>query len=139
MSECRFCNLEEKERLILDKTNHSIVIFSNPALVKCHLLVVPKRHIGKLSELTPEERKDLFNLTIKWQEKLFEKFWGCDIIQNGRPLQKEDQYKVWHLHIHLRPREFQDELYKKSQIYEKEIFRDLTNEELNQMKDYLLK
>ena len=54
---------------------------------------------------------------------------GCDIKQNYRPFQKQTKLKVNHLHIHLQPRELFDNLYEKSQIFEKEIFSDLEDVE----------
>ena len=67
---------------------------------------------------------------MEFQEKILAKFAsGCDIRQNCRPFQKQSNLKVDHVHYHLLPREFKDELYQKCQIYETEIFRRLTEEE----------
>lgn len=104
---------------------------SNPKLMPGHLLVIPKRHVEKLSELKQEEKKELIALVIKYQELVLAKMAaGCDIRQNHRPFIKEGHIKVNHLHIHLLPRKLDDELHKKSMIYEKEIFKDLTPEEI---------
>lgn len=139
MITCPFCsNIEPKSRIIEEKEN-SLVILSNPALVRGHLLVIPKRHIEKLSELNEVERKELISQVIKFQEVLLKKFYGCDIRQNYRPFQKQDGIKVNHLHIHLQPREFEDELFHKSQIFEKSIFRNLSQDELNEIREQILK
>ena len=45
-------------------------MFSNPRLMEGHLLVIPKRHVEKLSELNEEERKELFDTVIEYQEKI---------------------------------------------------------------------
>lgn len=91
-----------------------------------HLLVIPKRHVEKISELNEEERKELFDTVIEFQEKIISKIAkGCDINQHYRPFQTQDKLKVNHLHIHILPRESKDELYQKSQKFEKDIFKPL--------------
>jgi len=139
MEICRFCNNIELKSRIMGETEHAFIILSNPCLVREHCLVIPKRHVKKLSELSKEELIDLINIIIKTQELLLTKFDGCDIRQNYRPFQKEDYLKVNHLHIHLQPREFKDNLYQKCQIFEKDVFRELSREELDEIKNYILK
>jgi len=65
---------------------------------------------------------------------------GGDFILNYRPFMPQNRLKVNHLHIHLRPRELFDKLYKKSQIFETNLFKDLTQEEIKEIKTkYFLK
>ena len=93
-------------------------------------MVIPKRHVVKISELNEEERKELFDFVIRFQEKILQKLTsGCDIRQHYRPFQKQDSLKVDHLHVHLQPREFEDEIYKKCQIGERDIFKELAGDE----------
>ncbi|HUV72522.1 MAG TPA: HIT family protein [Clostridia bacterium] len=128
--DCPFCNLDKKRSRIVKEGKHVLVILSNPRLVDGHLLVIPKRHVEKASELGSKERKELFETVLEFQEKILSKFAaGCDIRQNYRPFQKQGDIKVNHLHFHLLPREFKDELYQKCQIHETEIFRMLTEKE----------
>lgn len=49
---------------------------------------------------------------------------------------KQSRLKIDHLHFHLLPREFEDELYQKCQIYETDIFRMLTEEEKEKLIKY---
>jgi len=58
---------------------------------------------------------------------------GCNIIQNYRLFQKQNRFKVNHLHFHFHPRELFDELYKKCQIFEKDVFQDLSSEKFDKM------
>ncbi len=128
---CPFCNINKEKNRIIKAGKYVWVIMSNPRLVEGHLLVVPKRHVEKLSELNNDEKDELVNTTIEFQELILKKYAsGCDIRQNCRPFQKESKLKVNHLHIHLQPRELFDELYKVSQIYEKELFKDLGDKEI---------
>lgn len=126
---CPFCSLEKEKRVLASK-KYTYVILSNPRLMPSHLLVLPKRHVEKLSELNEEERKELFDLVIEYQEKILAKHaTGCDIRQHYRPFLKQSKLKVNHMHIHLQPREYEDELYKNCQIHETALFKELTKEE----------
>ena len=131
---CPFCEIDSAKTRLLETTPKTMVIFSNPRLVPGHLLVIPKRHVEKLSELDIEEKNELFAALTKWQNKIAEKFAsGCDIRQNYRPFLPQGRLKIDHLHFHLLPREFEDELYKKSMIHEREIFKDLREEEIEKI------
>ena len=130
--ECRFCDLEIKnQQTIIDVRKHCIVIFSNPRLMRGHLLIVPKRHVLNLVDLNEEEQKELFDTTVFYQDKILKNLAsGCDIKQHNRPFIPENDLKVDHLHIHLQPREFEDELYLKSQIFDRGIFKPLPEDEV---------
>jgi histidine triad (HIT) family protein len=133
-NKCPFCEIDKNKTRIVWEGKNVFVVLSNPRLMFGHLLIVPKRHIEKLSELKKEEKKELFEATIKFQEKIL-KFIakGCDIRQNFRPFQKQDGLKINHLHIHLQPRKFKDELYKRCQIFEKKIFCPLSKKEMDKI------
>jgi diadenosine tetraphosphate (Ap4A) HIT family hydrolase len=136
--ECRFCNINPNKTKILKEGNFVRVIFSNPRLMPGHLLIIPKRHVHKISELNDKEKEELFKTTIHFQEEILNKIAsGCDIRQNCRPFQKQDKLKVDHLHIHLQPRELFDELYEKCQIFEKDVFSDLSEEEVEKITSLL--
>ncbi len=133
---CPFCRiLSEDKKRIIRQTENTFTVLSNPRLMPGHLLVIPKRHIEKFSELTEAEKNELFNEAIKLQEKILEKYGGCDLSQHYRPFIVQNRLKVNHLHIHLRPREFEDELYKKVQIHEQEAFTDLSEPEFQKYKN----
>jgi len=128
--DCPFCKIDKKRTRIVKEGKSVLVVLSNPRLVDGHLLVMPKRHVEKLSQLENKEKEELFETLIEFQEKILSKFaTGCDIRSNYRPFIKQGELKVNHLHFHLLPRELEDELYKKCQIFEKEIFRMLTKRE----------
>jgi len=132
MNDCPFCEIirgESSER-ILTKGEYVFTVLSNPRLVPGHLLVIPKRHIEKPSELTAVERKELLETVIAFQEKILQQVAsGCDIRQNCRPFLPQSRLKINHLHFHLLPREFEDDLYSKCMVHERAIFQDLPQEE----------
>jgi len=135
---CPFCQIDKERTRIIKEGRHVYVCLSSPRLMEGHLLVLPKRHVEKISDLNEDERKELFDTMIEYQEKIIRSLApGCDIRQNYRPFQKQDNLKLDHLHIHLLPREFEDELYKKCQIFEKDVFRELTEEEIEKISKLL--
>src|SRR3989344_6417220 len=127
---CPFCNIDKEKTRLLKTGTYIFVVLSNPRLMEGHTLVIPKRHVEKISDLNKEEKKELFSTMVEFQEKIIQKISpGCDIRENYRPFQKQDNLKIDHLHIHLQPRKFEDELYQESQIHEKKVFKELTNVE----------
>jgi len=54
--ECPFCNINSEKTRILKDGNFTRVVFSNPRLMPGHLLVIPKRHVEKISDLNKEEQ-----------------------------------------------------------------------------------
>lgn len=128
--DCRFCTIinNETERIVAYRA-HCFVLLSNPRLVPGHLLVIPRRHVEKPSELTEEERKDFFDTVLEFQDYILAQVSsGCDLRQHCKPFLPESRLKVNHVHMHLLPREFQDELYQHSQKND-EVFSDLTDQE----------
>ena len=126
---CPFCTLDPKRNTIIENRKNCFVMFSNPRLMEGHLLVIPKRHVERLSELNEQEKKELLETVIGFEEKLLKIFPGCDIRQNYRPFVKQSDHKVNHLHIHLQPRTMEDDLYKKVQVFEKDVFKWSTKNE----------
>lgn len=127
---CPFCKIDEIKTKVLKEGKYYFVALSNPRLVPGHLLVIPKRHVEKAFELTKKERQEIFDAIINLEEEILERFAsGCDIRTHYRPFSKQNWVKVDHLHFHLQPREFEDELYQKSQVYEKEIWKELSKKE----------
>ncbi len=131
MKNCPFCYPNPKRNKVLEETEMTKVIFSNPRLMPYHLLVIPKRHVAKLSELTLEERNDLLETVVRYQEVILEKVAkGCDTKQHYRPFLENSDLKQEHLHFHLQPRELNDELYQKCQIFETDVFEFLSPDEV---------
>ena len=128
--DCPFCKINFEKTRILEEGKKSFVVFSNPRLMPGHILVIPKRHIGNISELIEDERNEIFNFLVKYEKKILEKISdGCDIRQNYRPFIKDGRLKVSHLHFHLQPRKFEDELFEKCQVYETTLFMNLETSE----------
>jgi len=128
--DCPFCHIDKEKTKIIKEGEKVMVVLSNPRLIEGHLLVIPKRHVEKISELNEEELKELLENIIEFQQKILSKISpGCDIRQNYRPFQKQNNLKINHLHFHLLPRKLEDEIYQKCQIFEKNLFKELTKKE----------
>lgn len=135
---CPFCQITEEQERILEARERVYVIFSNPRLTEGHLLVIPKRHVEKISQLEPLERKELWATVVGYQERVLETLAdGCDIRQNYRPYLSESRFKVHHLHVHLLPRSFEDDIYKEYGRYQDGLFEDLSSEEIVRLRKIL--
>lgn len=123
---CPFCEIDPVRNRTLQESEHARVIFSNPRLMKGHLLVIPKRHVEQPWDLEEHELKQIFSHIHDLQKRISSSLGtGCDVRQNYRPFMKQGRLKVDHLHFHLLPRTFQDDLYERSMKYETDIFSDL--------------
>lgn len=109
---CPFCHLAASARALAQDA-HASVIFSNPRLMPGHLLVIPHRHVQALWELEETEMISLWRHIAAFEQKLIAAGLGtgCDIRQNYRPFLPDGKLKQSHLHVHIQPRSFEDQLY----------------------------
>jgi diadenosine tetraphosphate (Ap4A) HIT family hydrolase len=148
MSDCAFCNMEELQGdRILQRNETNYVILSSPYLVWGHTLVIPRRHVATFTQLPGPEFYALMEVVKEWQERLkaaFTQHWrviaGCDFSQHDRLFMKPSEISVpQHLHCHLRPRRYCDELYWNVQRHETPLFRQqqLAQETIEELKALL--
>ena len=110
MENCPFCEIGKEDR-VLKEGKFSYVFLSNPRLMPGHMLVVPKRHVTIIADLTREEQNEIFDSLIEYQAKVLGKISsGCEIRQNFKPYLKEGRTHVTHMHFHILPREPEDGL-----------------------------
>jgi diadenosine tetraphosphate (Ap4A) HIT family hydrolase len=97
---CIFCHVD---RSILAETKLSFAFLDGFPVSKGHTLVIPKRHVESLWELTSEEYTDAFALVRQIKELLQEKFdpQGFNVGVNCGQAARQS---VLHAHIHLIPR-----------------------------------
>lgn len=108
--DCPFCNHQEKPV----KGNELAQIFlSNPHKVPGHVLVMPKRHVEKPWELTPDELQACFDLIFLAEQRFLGKLGdGFDIRQSYWPFREADNLKAKHILFHVIPRSEDDYLFK---------------------------
>lgn len=133
--DCPFCTRANIENRILKEGKYTFVILSNPRLIPGHTLIVPKRHLeGKLKDLTADERNEIFDFLAEFQNKIIKKITaGCDIRQNYKPYVENSKTHVNHMHFHLYPRDYKDEIHEQVDVYRKPIYRELSGEEKNRL------
>jgi len=125
--DCPLCAPKDRA---LKENEHAYFMLSNPRKVPGHTLVIPKRHIEKPTDLTSEELISIFMLISHVEEKLLASIaTGCDIRQHYQPYVMENKFKVDHVHFHVVPRTFEDELYRISTMPENALFTELSKEE----------
>ena len=136
---CPFCDPDNRKGRALEEAADHYVMLSNTRLVPGHLLVIPKRHVLKPSELNDAERKNIIDTLFRWQDKITTCFSaGCDIRQNFKPFLKESRTKVDHVHFHLLPREENDK-YMIVNNAARSLFEELSEEERERITEIYLK
>ena len=105
---CIFCKRlrqkKDKENLILFRGKKSFVILNRFPYNSGHLMVSPKRHIGKLEQLRKDE---LFELVFLCQKavKIIKEALKPDGLNLGMNLERSSGAGIAdHLHIHIVPR-----------------------------------
>ena len=68
---CVFC---QHDGPILIETTLSFAVFDNFPVSKGHVLVIPKRHVATIWDLTEEEYADVFNLVRQVKSLIQRKF-----------------------------------------------------------------
>ena len=98
--ECIFCRID---RPIIAESEHALAIFDNFPVSKGHALVVSRRHVVSIWDMTEAEYADSFSLVRKLKEHLQTQFspQGFNVGVNCGATAGQS---VWHAHIHVIPR-----------------------------------
>src|SRR5262245_21718036 len=98
--QCAFCH---SRNLILAETKLSLAFFDGFPVSEGHALVIPRRHVESLWELTAEEYTDVFSLIRQLKDVIQSKFkpQGFNIGVNCGEVSGQT---VFHAHVHLIPR-----------------------------------
>jgi diadenosine tetraphosphate (Ap4A) HIT family hydrolase len=98
--DCIFCHVDSP---ILAETKLSFAILDHFPVSDGHTLIIPKRHVKSIWEMTPEEFSDAFTLVRQIKEVVQEKFkpQGFNV---GVNCGEAAGQTVFHAHIHLIPR-----------------------------------
>ena len=94
----------DAERYVLQRNKRSLVIMNRYPYNNGHLLVTPRRHVGRLELLTKEEHVELME-TLSRIVPIMEKVMNCDGFNIGLNLGRVAGAGLpGHLHWHLVPR-----------------------------------
>lgn len=97
---CVFCDID---REMIAETQLSRAFLDNFPVTKGHTLVIPKRHVLSIWEMTSEEYADAFDLVRRVKDILQKEFdpQGINIGVNSGEAAGQT---VFHAHIHIIPR-----------------------------------
>jgi diadenosine tetraphosphate (Ap4A) HIT family hydrolase len=100
IGDCIFCHLD---REIIAETRLSLAVFDSFPVSKGHALVLPRRHVVTIWDMTDEEYADAFALARKVKDVLQGRF-GAAAFNVGVNCGEVAGQSVWHAHIHVIPR-----------------------------------
>ena len=74
--DCIFCNIDKTklENTIIDETANFLVLPAVGSLVEGYLLIISKRHLNSMAELTKEEKEE-YQFLINKYHTLFKKYY----------------------------------------------------------------
>jgi len=99
-ADCIFCN---PRREILAENAHALAFFDSYPVSRGHALVVPRRHVITIFDLSGEEYAGCFGLVLPLKEVLFARY-APDGYNVGANCGEAAGQSVWHAHIHVIPR-----------------------------------
>lgn len=109
---CPFCEKLKNDKPVR-QNDLAQVFLSDPHKVPGHVLVMPKRHIEKPWDMTPEELQACFELINLIEQRFLGKLGeGFDIRQSYWPFMEANDLKAKHLLFHVIPRDEGDYLFK---------------------------
>lgn len=106
---CIFCQAVEKEiddinNLLIHKSKNTFVIMNLYPYNNGHLMIVPKRHIGSIEQITTEESHEMMDEIIL-AEKVLQKIYSPQGFNIGANLGKAGGAGIEeHIHFHVVPR-----------------------------------
>lgn len=103
MDNCIMCKLIEDKTQVVCENEYAVAIYDGYPVGIGHTLVVPKRHVESLFELTQNELNDICSLIVESKNVLDSKYHpnGYNIgVNEGRAAGRT----VDHVHIHIIPR-----------------------------------
>lgn len=126
LKKCPFCELNKNE--ILKQNKFAILTLAKAPYTKDHLLVLPKKHVFKLNDLTKQEKDTLEALEYYALKKLHKKHKNVSVLyREGN--KKQVGKSIDHLHIHIIPNMqigSRDINWKKRRVYsEKEYVKKI--------------
>ena len=111
---CPFCNMDKTEfvNTILDETKYFYITPSLGSIVEGYILIISKRHVNSMSELTSDETKEYKSL-IKKYRNIFKCIYKKHpiVFEHGTPdLDNEMRANsVVHAHAHIVNHKYKNE------------------------------
>ena len=96
---CELCKAKNEKFRLIKQNKHAFATMCIEPLNHGHVMILPKRHVTKLSQLKPSEAKQFLNLSLEMVSvitKLTKK--DCILVQNYGQHASQG-----HLHFHVIP------------------------------------
>lgn len=133
MSSCPFCDPKIIERQKLIETKNEYVLYNIRKTNKGRCLVVPKRHVENIRELSDTELKGLIK-TVGLISKKLKSYLNPDGINYGFNEGKIAGQVVPHFHFHILPRFKRDNIMRHHLFHGDPKFKkDLSEKELSNL------
>ena len=95
--------LHIKKLEIVDETENFFVIPARAPYIENHLLIVPKKKVYVLKDLSHEETSEMFELLEKWDIRLHKTHDDVNLLLRDWLIWWHTKKSVNHLHFHLIP------------------------------------
>ena len=99
LTSCPFCN----DTQILWEDNNFYVTLARAPYIKDHILIIPKKHVIFLNELTQEEQHQLWDIVNKRNNILLKHYNGTSILLRDSHENGTSGKSIGHLHAHIVP------------------------------------
>lgn len=126
--ECPFCNKNIIDKQKLFETEHEYVIYNIRPANKGQCLVVPKRHVNNIRELSDEEATSMFR-TVRLVSSKLKRYLNPEGFNYGFNEGEYTGQTIEHLHFHIMPRFLSDNL-PEYHLFHREIKKNLSEEEI---------
>ena len=128
--QCPFCNKERIDKQKIHETKTEYVIYSCRPANKGQCLVIPKRHVKNIRELSPEESASLLKTVRLVSIKLHEYLKPAGFNYGFNEEECSGQ-SIEHLHFHIMPR-YKDDTLPRYHLFHRhpDTKRNLSDEEL---------
>jgi diadenosine tetraphosphate (Ap4A) HIT family hydrolase len=98
---CPFCSIDVGR--VLASNEHAVAFADGYAVSRGHTLVVPRRHVASLFDLTPDEQAALWTLVAEVRRRLLDEL-TPDAFNIGLNDGVAAGQTVMHAHVHVIPR-----------------------------------
>jgi ATP adenylyltransferase len=100
---CPFCSKNLDKDYVILETKKSFLQANKFPYAAGHLLVVPKRHVNQVIDLTSQERKEIFDM-LDLSVYVLEKYMKPEGYNIGCSIGRIAGESIQHLHFHVLPR-----------------------------------
>ena len=103
MSECLFCRMVKKEipASVVDEDDHLLVVNDINPQAPLHVLVIPKRHIATLNDLTEQDDALVGEMSRRAAAIAKDKGYAERGFRTVFNTNKEAGQTVFHIHLHV--------------------------------------